>query len=124
MKTSTVLPGIGACPLLPRAGGAALTAVGPEGVSVIACDRTKKVQNKAVINTCALGKASRTENKSLLGFGDTGAAGKSSQVVLAQPHLPSRCWLEGLRGGGLRSSWAGEGGVARWRGVGGRPTFC
>uniref|UniRef100_A0A8C8TLP2 Kinesin-like protein n=1 Tax=Peromyscus maniculatus bairdii TaxID=230844 RepID=A0A8C8TLP2_PERMB len=38
-------------------------------------ERTKKVQNKAVINTCALGKASRTENKSLLGFGGTGAAG-------------------------------------------------
>uniref|UniRef100_A0A8C8TK50 Kinesin-like protein KIF28 n=1 Tax=Peromyscus maniculatus bairdii TaxID=230844 RepID=A0A8C8TK50_PERMB len=53
-------------------------------------ERTKKVQNKAVINTCALGKASRTENKSLLGFGGTGAA-EHSAGSLAE-------WQLGIRG--------------------------
>ncbi|CAO2638619.1 Kinesin-like protein KIF28P [Lemmus lemmus] len=38
-------------------------------------ERAKKVQNRAMINTCTLVRASRAENKQLLRFGGTGAEG-------------------------------------------------
>lgn len=82
MKTEEVLPGLRLpAASYPRAGGTALTAKGPE-TFVTTCDRAKKVQNKAVVNTCTLVRASRAENKLLLGSGDAGAAGKSSQEAM------------------------------------------
>lgn len=52
----------------------------------IACDRAKKVQNKAVVNTCTLRSVSRAENKLLLGFGDAGAVGESRQQAMLSHH--------------------------------------
>ena len=57
----------------------ALVAKRPERMFVIACDRAKRVQNRATVNTCTLVRASRAENKQLLRFWDAGAEGKSSR---------------------------------------------
>lgn len=61
----------------PKAAARALT----ECVCRCMC-RAKKVQNRAVINTCPLARASRAENRFLLGFGVSGTAGKSSQEAM------------------------------------------
>ncbi|KAL1769935.1 kinesin KIF28P [Sigmodon hispidus] len=53
-------------------------------------ERAKKVQNRAMINTCTLVRASGAENKQLLGFGGTGAA-EHPACLLAE-------WQLGVRG--------------------------
>ncbi|XP_021514087.1 kinesin-like protein KIF28 [Meriones unguiculatus] len=52
-------------------------------------ERAKKVQNKAVVNTCTLVRASRAENKLLLGSGDAGVA-ENSAHFLAELQLGTR----------------------------------
>ncbi|XP_051003949.1 kinesin-like protein KIF28 [Acomys russatus] len=67
-------------------------------------ERAKKVQNKAVINTCTLVRASRAENKLLLGFGDAGAA-EHSACLLAELQLETRVtWAHLLEQ--ARREWA------------------
>ncbi|CAO2638620.1 Kinesin-like protein KIF28P [Lemmus lemmus] len=54
-------------------------------------ERAKKVQNRAMINTCTLVRASRAENKQLLRFGGTGAE-EHSACFLAEWQLGTGTW--------------------------------